>query len=514
MKKVRFQVIHTSDVHGAVTPNDYASMKEKNQGLAKVSTLLKRVRKPHSLLIDGGDIIQGNPLVYYHQKESMEAVHPMARVMNALHYDYYTIGNHEFNYGIKNLETYIDHSNATLLNSNIMANHVPKWGKPYDIVDIDGLKIGVIGVTTHYIPNWEQPSVIEGLAFLDAYETTKHWVNKIREHVDFLIVNYHGGFERDLETNELLVEDTGENQGWKMLHSIDGIDLLLTGHQHRTLMGHYNKTFYSQPSFNGQLVNEMMIEARYDGAWSFDIQGTHHDLSDVEADLEVLSLIEKTESNTQRFLDQVVGQFDRAYLIDDQLKARLYKHPLVSFINQVQLAYTNADIALCGLGNHVVGFNRKVTIRDILGTYVYPNTLVVKKMTGHTILKALEKTMSFFEVEDDEIVVSKKYTSPKLELYAYDMYDGIEYEADISKPVGSRINWVKRNDQPFDLEQEYTVALNNYRSSGGGDYVFFKACELIQDTTKEIVQLLIDYVVEHPSITIDHHDNIHIKKSS
>ena len=153
--------------------------------------------------------------------------------MNVIGYDYITIWNHEFNYGLSYLDSYMNHMNAEILNCNIRKNNLPLYGVPYIIKEINGFKIGIIGVTTHYIPNWEQPSHIENITFSDAFESTKKYAKELKKQVDFLIVNYHGGFERDFTSNELVVEDTGENQGSKMLHSIPEIDLLLTGHQHR-----------------------------------------------------------------------------------------------------------------------------------------------------------------------------------------------------------------------------------------------------------------------------------------
>lgn len=513
MKKMKLQILHTSDIHGCIYPYDYATMEHRNQGLGKLSTLIKQLKEENNLLIDGGDIIQGSPLVYYHQLKHPDQVHPMSLAMNALNYDYITVGNHEFNYGVDNLVNYFKNSKATVLNATILNEHKePLVGKPYDIKVINGLKIGVIGVTTQYIPNWEQPDIIKNLTFLDAFETTKKYVEEIRNQVDLLIVNYHGGFERDLDTNELLVADTGENQGSKMINEIEGIDILLTGHQHRTLMGIRNGVFYSQPSYNGSMLNEINIECSYNDKWAFNITGKHHLLETVKTDNSVFEPIKEVEAETQEFLDRIVGTFDKAYLITDQLEARLHKHPLVSFFNQVQLDFTDADVSLTSLGNGVVGFNKEVTVRDILGTYVYPNTLVVKKMTGHTLLKGLEKTAEFFDVEDNKIVISKKYTHPKFEMYAYDMYDGIEYTIDVSKPHGSRITSITKDDKDLDLDKEYNVVMNNYRAAGGGDYAFYANAGTVQEISEEIAQMVIDYVLEHKEITVNHKDNIKIVK--
>ncbi|QMS84208.1 bifunctional metallophosphatase/5'-nucleotidase [Candidatus Xianfuyuplasma coldseepsis] len=515
MKTVDFQVLHTSDIHGYVYPYHYATMEAANIGLAKLSTLIKQRAKHNHLLIDTGDTIQGSPLTYYYARQCDKTVHPMTTVMNALGYDYVAIGNHEFNYGLDNLHSYLDHLDATILNANLLDDLTtnPFVGVSHAITSFDnGPTVGIIGVTTHYIPNWEQPSHIAHLHFQDAFETTKRLVGELRNHVDYLIVNYHGGFERDLTTFELSTDDTGENQGAKMLQEIDGIDLLLTGHQHRLLTGSHKNTFYSQPGFNAQHLVEINIRATYDNGWTFHHEATIHDTKGIAADNHILNLLHDVESNTQAYLDTTVGYLDQPYLITDQLQARLHKHPLVSFINQVQLEYTNADISSCSLGNSVSGFNQHITIRDIISTYIFPNTLVVKECTGKELRKALEKTATFFDIDGDDIIISSEYNDPKLQLYAYDMYDPIHYTINVSKPHGSRVENLTFHNQPINDTDVFSIVMNNYRASGGGEYTFIKDCPVLNDTQMEVIEILIDYIQEHPQLSINHTKNITVTK--
>jgi len=488
-------------------------MKEMNQGLAKLQTLVKKIKKKNSLLIDTGDSIQGSPLQYYHQKSHGKTINPVAKVLNKMEYDYVTIGNHEFNYGLNYLREYLSNLKPTILNSNLIdSSESPITHKPYDIITFAGIKIGIIGVTTHYIPNWEQPAHIEGIEILDAFSTTKKYVDEIKDKVDFIIVNYHGGFERTFDTYELEVEDTGENQGSRMLKEIDGIDILLTGHQHRSLIGESSNVFYSQPGYNAQQVNEININFLItDEGISYQIEGKIHKLNDEEPDKKIIDLIQDIEKETQQYLDTPVGFLDEELIITNQLEARLNKHPLISLINHVQLEHTGADIALCGLGNDVAGFNKEISIRDILGTYIYPNTLVVKKLSGKDLRLALEKTAEFFEKKDNKIVISEKYAKPKLQLYAYDMYDGINYTINTSNVKGKRIENLRFNGKEVTDNMSFSVAMNNYRSAGGGDYTFIKNCEVVLDTQEEIVNLLVKYISKHQHIKIDHKNNITIK---
>jgi 2',3'-cyclic-nucleotide 2'-phosphodiesterase (5'-nucleotidase family) len=515
-KKLTIQILQTSDIHGYVYPFNYSTKKEEKGGLAKLSTMIKQLRNENTILIDTGDTIQGSPMTYYHAKNQPHTVNPMAKVFNHMKYDYVSIGNHEFNYGKNYLNNYLDNLDAIILNANIIdqTTNQPYRGVSHHIKTLEnGLRIGLIGVTTHYIPNWEQQSHIEDITFLDAFQSAKEMVQKLRDKVDYLIVNYHGGFEKDLQTFKPVTEDTGENQGSKMLENIDGIDLLLTGHQHRELANSVNNTTYTQPGCNARLLSKIILDFEYENQWS--VVNTSSALLEVSnqiADQQILDLLSELEQQTQVYLDTPVGFLDQDLLITDQLQARLQKHPIVSFINQIQLDFTQADISICSLGNQVSGFQKEITIRDIIGTYIYPNTLVVKELSGETLRLAIEKTAGFFDIEEEQIIFSKEYNYPKLQLYAYDMYDGIDYTLDISKPKGERIIKLLYKGKEITPKQKFKVVMNNYRSSGGGDYTFIKDAPIIIDTQKEVIELMIDYILKHKQIHIQHKNNIKIVK--
>jgi len=516
-KTFNLRILQTSDVHGYVYPRSYSTNKQMDIGLAQISTLLNRYRTENTILIDTGDTIQGSPLTYHHAKENITKQNPLSKVYNYLNYDYVTIGNHEFNYGLPYLENYLNYLNAKIINSNIINKDTssPLYGKEYEIVNFNnGPTVALIGATTHYIPNWEQPKNIEGITFNDAFEAIKKTVAFVKKHEnpDFIIVSYHGGFERDLETHELSMDDTGENQGFKILKELDDIDLLLTGHQHRTLTGKLFNTYYTQPALNGTGLGLVDIIFSFkDSTWSYevnkiDILNTHNVLPDEE----LLNIITTDEEATQLFLDTPIGKTKNDLLITDQLQARLKKHPLISFINQVQLEYSHADISSCSLGNDVSGFRKDITIRDVIGTYVFPNSLVVKEVPGKTLLMALEKTAEFFEIKNNKVIFNPKFNTPKLQLYAYDMYDNINYTIDLREPHSHRIKNVTFNNQPLDLNKTYNIVMNNYRAAGGGDYLFFKQCKTVKDIQIDVIELLINYIYDKKEITIKATDNIKI----
>ena len=507
--KKTLKIFHTSDIHGHFLSVDYARKGRTDGGIARVASFLKAHRNDGDLYIDTGDVIQGNALAYYLSKHPQKN-HPFANVLNHLQCDYLTLGNHDFNFGKSLLKSFTEAFQGTVLNANVLEKDVPFTGASHAVKVLPGgRKMGIIGVTTHYIPNWENPSHIENLVFNDAFESVKEKVAHLRNQVDLLVVNYHGGFEGDLKTGER-ASLTGENQGLKMLKEIEGIDILLTGHQHQTLCEKVGDTFVSQPGMNALGINVINIplEEPFDPN---QITGEHIQMKDYKEDEAIIGLLKDVESSTQAYLDQPIGTFDRAYTIEDGLAARQFKHPLVTWINHVQLKASGADIALCGLGNDVTGFNQAVTLRDILATYVYPNLLVVKELSGQTLKKALEKTAAFFTLKDGEIAVSEDFEHPKKAYYNYDMYDPITYTIDVRKPVGHRIQNLMFKGQKINPDDTFKVAMNNYRAAGGGEYTMIQESPLILDTQTEIVDLLIEAIAGQSELTLDDPKNITIQ---
>lgn len=503
----------TSDIHGHLCPTDYRSREERNLGLAKLSGFIRQERISHSsvMLLDNGDLTQGTPLMYRYAKFGSDGgSHPAVKALNHLRYDAAVIGNHEFNYGPDLLRKVIRQSEFPWLSANIVnkSSGIPAFGTPYFVKTTnEGVKVAILGLTTHYIPNWEQPAHIEGLEFRDALEAAKEWVSHIRavERPDVLIVSYHGGFERDPLTGETTEPLTGENQGYAICMEVEGIDVLVTGHQHRTLTGEINGVAIVQPGCNGQALGKVTIELREDDkGWMIREKKSEllFPVPGGETDEAMLALIAEDESKTQDWLDQPIGRSEGDLTIRDPIEARLKDHPFIEFINKVQMETTGTDISNTALfTDESLGFQERITMRDIVSNYIYPNTLKVLRLSGQDILYALEKSASYFTVlEDGTPTVSPAFREPKPQHFNYDMWEGIEYELDIARPVGQRVVYLQMHGAPLNLHAEYDVVMNSYRASGGGNYDMFKGKLVVREITVDMTEILADYILEHGTI--------------
>lgn len=503
---MKIKIYATSDLHGTLTPYRYSDQKEMNIGMMKLSKLIHK--DEHTLLIDNGDVLQGSPLVSYYQTNP-QGIHPIAKVFNAMKYDYINIGNHEFNYGKEVVWDFIDQCEATCITSNIYDGD-RCMGCDYVIHEFDeNHRIALIGVTTQLIPIWENPKNIENMTFDHAFNVVKKQVKTIKEkeNVQGIIVVYHGGIEKDMQTG-LPVENKGEeNLGYKMCEEIEGIDLLISGHQHRTLCGTCFNTCVTQTNFNAQEM--AYIE------WNLD----NHVLTpqiikaDGPIDWQLYELFKEEEEATQRYLDEPLAVMKEGdLLIHDGFDARLHKHPLVSFINQVQLYFTKADLSGTMLFNEAEGFQSEITMRDLVSTYPYPNTLMMLRINGKILKEYLEKCANYFTIENDEITVDPEYVIPYAEHFNYDMIDGCEYTIKVSNPRGSRITSLTFKGKIVQEEDEFTLALNNYRAGCGGNFHMFKGCEVLLSLQDDMVETLSKYMKLHPVIEVDHHDNITVIK--
>nr|WP_212920644.1 bifunctional UDP-sugar hydrolase/5'-nucleotidase [Ornithinibacillus bavariensis] len=515
------RIIYTSDIHGNAMPLLYGTNAPSNLGLAKYASIVKQVRaeNQHVLVLDNGDLIQGTPLMTHYVKSHTDKENPMIGIMNRIGIDAGVIGNHEFNFGKKVLLDAIHESNYPWLSANLVnEDDEPYFGKPYCIKTLEnGLRIAIVGVTTHYIPNWESPAHIEGIQFKDALETLKYWVKHIQqvEKPHLVIASYHGGFERDIESGEPTEALTGENQGYAMCQEIEGIDILLTGHQHRILTGEINGVLVAQPGNNGIMYGAIDVEfEQVDGTWKvIKKMANINKVGDVPADEDIISYMSELEASTQEWLDQPTGYVDGDMTIKDPFKARVDKHPFIQFIQNVQMEASGADISVTALlNNDSKGFQPVVTMRDIVSNYMYPNTLTVLELSGQDIKLALEKSADYFILDEDgTITVNPTYVTPKPQHYNYDMWEGINYTINVSKPLGSRIENITYKGDALKEDGRYHVVMNNYRANGGGDYNMFKNRPIIKEIQQDMVELILAYFEKHPTVKAEVIRNFSVK---
>ncbi|MBL4935441.1 5'-nucleotidase C-terminal domain-containing protein [Clostridium sp. YIM B02515] len=485
-------IIGTSDLHGAIYPMDYNTGAATNVGLARISTYMNNLRasNPYTMLIDNGDTIQGTPLVYYYNMIDKTAEYPMMKVMGAMHYDSWTLGNHEFNYGLETLNRVIadaNKNNITVLSANTYNNaDNTNFVRPYYYKDlvVNGhrTRVGILGLTTKTIPSWEDPAHYAGLQFNDLVAEAQKWVPVMRntEKCDVVIVAAHTGVSGASDT-------IPENQADLIAKQVSGIDAILAGHAHA------GKTYtYGNP--DGK--NVTIVEPKNgDGIFSridlnIDAQGNYTGLSaynvdtskdnTLVADPNILSLAKPYQDATLAYTNTVIGKSTGEFTGAGQTTGPT---AIMELINKVQTSAAGSELSIAApLSASARIPQGDIKRQDIMGVYVYENFLFGVNMTGKQLKNWMEWSVRYYKQTagaGDSIV-----KDPVLNIadYNLDQLYGATYDIDLSQPActadasglvvsGNRIKNLRVNGKLVNDTDTFKVAINNYRYNGGGGFM-------------------------------------------
>ena len=512
--RIQITILGTTDLHGNIYPLDYYTNKPDNRGLAKIATLVKRIRKENAnaLLIDSGDTIQGTPLAYYHNKKNNKPPDPMMLVMNSLNYDAMAVGNHEYNFGLKVLEKARSEAKFPWLSANTYNKGTEKTHyKPYLVKEVSGVRVGILGLTTPGIPSWENIPNYIGLEFREPVAEAKKWVAELRdkERADIVVVAMHMGLEEDLRTGEINPGQVpNENRAVAIAREVPGVDVIFMGHTHRDTSSIYlNGVLITQANHWGRHLARADLYMEKDlERWRVYAKGARTIPVDdkVEPDPEVLKLAEPYDAETQQWLSRVIGESAEELTAKE---ARFRDTAILDLIQRVQMDVGKADVSMVAPFNLEARIARgPVTVRDIAGLYVYENTLVVLEVTGQQLKDALEHSAKYFRPYESGKSPAD-LMDEKIPAYNFDLAEGVEYELDIRRPIGDRIQNLRFRGKPLAPTQELRLATNNYRVNGGGGYTMYKGAPVVYRSSEEIRQLIIDWVERNKTIPTQANNN-------
>ncbi|MDG4781509.1 5'-nucleotidase C-terminal domain-containing protein [Micromonospora sp. WMMD961] len=525
-------LLGTSDTHGNVYNWDYYrdaeydDSKQNDIGVAKLATLINQIRRERrgkaTLVLDAGDTIQGTPLAtYYAKQEPITATgekHPMARAMNVIDYDAVTLGNHEFNYGLPLLDLWIRQLGFPALAANAVN---AKTGKPaflpYVIKKVSlglgapTLRVGILGLTNPGVAIWDKGNVEGRLRFDDMVATAAKWVPVMRARgADLVLISAHGG---DSGTSSYGPELPNENPVALIAQQVPGIDAILFGHAHNEVVERFvtnertgAQVLLSEPSKWGQRLTRMDFTlTRERGRWAITRKAaTMLNTNTVVEDPKVLAAVRAQHQKTVAYVNQVVA---RSTVELSAAESRYRDTPILDFINHVQTEVvgtalagtTYADLPVLSIA---APFSRTavfpagdVKIRDVAGLYVYDNTLEAVVLSGAEVRAYLEYSAKYFRTVAPGVPVDPEQLSdPAVPDYNYDVFSGVDYDIDISRPVGQRITRLvlTGTDTPVADGAQFVVAVNNYRRSGGGNFPGIVKTQ-VYNAQQEIRQLLIDW---------------------
>ena len=499
-REVKLKLIETSDIHGNFFPYNFITQQDWNGSFARVYTYVQQERQTYGdnlLLMDNGDILQGQPSAYYYNFMDTISTHITAAMMNYMGFVIGNMGNHDVEAGHAVYDRWIKQCNFPVLGANIIrtSNGQP-YLKPYEIIERDGIKIAVLGMITPAIPTWLPETLWKGLSFADMEQTARKWIPIIqeKEKPDVVIGLFHAGKEA-----RTIAGKYREDASAEIAERIPGFDIIMMGHDHRRFCGKIansqgDSVLLINPANNGRTVGDIEICLTVDGdnVVRKSIQGTLTDMDKLQPSQEFMAQFTPQYQAVKTFVSEKVGTFTETI---STRPAYFGPSAFIDFIHSLQLDLTGADISFVApLSFDAEIKEGDIRISDMFNLYKYENMLYTMELTGKEIKGFLEESYAIWtnqmqSAEDHLLLLTERkdgngytFTNPS---FNFDSAAGIIYTVDVTKPAGQKITIQSlANGEPFDLNKTYRVALNSYRGNGGGE-LLTKGAGIPQDQLKD-----------------------------
>jgi 2',3'-cyclic-nucleotide 2'-phosphodiesterase/3'-nucleotidase len=503
-ERVSVSVLATTDTHGFIYPYDYFTRKPAARGLAAAATLIQEVRREtkNTLLVDCGDTIQGSSLAGVYQTEwragAPNAPEPMMLAMNRIGYDAMVVGNHDFNYGPQSLGAARDGASFPWLSANTETGGALPPFAPYLLKTVGGVKVAVIGITTAAIPQWEKPENIRGLSWLAPEEGVRRALKALEtEKPDVTLVAVHGGLGRDPDTGTVRPnEQPGENPAWQIAERFPELAAVIFGHSHGREPGRrVGRVLLVQPRPWAMEVArvDLVLERGAGEAWRL-TSATSRLLPvtpETPADPGILELARPYHEAAERYLERPVAEA-RVALSGE--RGRFEDSALVDAIHEVQLHYARAQVSFASLFQTRVEVPRgPVTLRELAALYLYDNELYAIEGNGRMVREALENASRYFRSCPDASCEHGPLVERTVMGFNYDTAQGVEYEIDLTQPVGARVRNLRYRGAPLRDDAPLRIAVNNYRAAGSAGYTMFRDAKIVWRSDRAIRDLMADY---------------------
>ncbi len=484
-KTVQISFIETTDVHGNYFPYDFLNARPGSGSMARITSYVNAQRKQKGddrvVLLDNGDILQGQPPAYYYNYIDTRSTHLCADILNFMRYDAVAVGNHDVETGHDVYDRWISQCKMPVLGGNavVTATGKPYW-KPYTIIERQGVKIAVFGMITPGIPMWLPEKLWSGLRFDDMAQTARRYMPEMRKKADVVIGLFHSGVGDGKDTEK------AEDATLYVAQSVPGFDVVFCGHDHRradrvVVNTAGDSVYVLNPAANAQAVAQADLTLVYKNG-KLAQKRVAHSLVDITAetpDEEFMQRFKAQYDSVRQFTADEIGENETAM---ETLPAFFGPSAFIDFIHQMQLSISGAEISFAApLAFDAAIPEGKIHVSDMFNLYRYENQLYVMQLSGQEIKDYLEYSYAGWTQQmtsaSDHLLLfrpnAEKLSDPWQRLqtpsFNFDSAAGILYTVDVTKPRGQKITVTGMADgRPFDLKANYRVAVNSYRGNGGG----------------------------------------------
>ncbi len=454
-------IFHTNDMHSRIKVTDDRG---NSIGLAQIAAAVKEVKSknPATLFLDAGDTFHGMPMITISKGENM------VPLLNAAGYDAMTAGNQDFNYGSAHLESLAKKLKFPLLDANVVRKSDGKnIFKPYKIFKLNGIKVGVFGLSTPETAYKTNPANVSTLEFLNPIESAQMMIKILRPKCDVVIAVMHMGVDASSEfTSERIARET------------QGIDLIIDGHSHTALTDgiRIGDTLIAQTGCYEHFLGRVTLEVE-----NHKILSKKAELLDADAvkkiapvpDKKILALIDEADAQANKLLEEVIAHSDKK-LSSERSLVRRNESELGNLTADAFRWAAKSDIAIINGGGLREDLPEgDVTKRDIMSIFPFGNTLRIAEIKGATVREMLEHSVEFYPASFGGFL----------------SVSGMTFSYDPSKPAKHRVEEIFIGGTPLDENKTYTIALGDFQTAGGDDYTMFVNSKIVGElgTFDEIV---------------------------
>jgi 5'-nucleotidase / UDP-sugar diphosphatase len=462
----KITLLHTNDSHSRVFEGKYDGM-----GFAKLATLVKQheEQNENTLLLDAGDTFHGKTFATLTKGESI------ANVLNAVGYDGLAAGNHDFNYGYERLLELSEIVDFPVLSANVIYEETGELVlPPYMIKEVDGIKLGIFGLSTPETHYKTHPKNVEGLKFTDPVAAANKMIAELKEQgVDTVIALTHLGTDASSTDTSI-----------KVAEGAPGIDLIIDGHSHT--VDNVGVSGTKIVSAGEYLKNLGVINLEFTGKELTNVTAsltTKEDAATVEPDADTATLIDEIKTAQEEILAEVAGE-TTVTLDGERDQVRKGETNLGNLITDAMLDVTGADFALTNGGGIRASIDAgEITKGEVITVLPFGNYIQTKDVTGKDVKAALENGASGYPANHG----------------AFSHVAGLTYKIDETKPAGERVHSIMIQGNPIEMDKTYSMATNDFLAAGGDNYEMFKGLAHTGDFPA-LDEAVINYIKSHGTV--------------
>ena len=512
-KEVNIKILGTSDVHGRVVPWSYgADVEDRSGSYAQIATYVNDVRKNNKnvLLVEVGDAIQDNQVEVFAKTPEYAKDNPVPKVLNAMNYDIFVLGNHEFNFGMPALDAILEDMQAKKITANFYHKDGKRYLDPTTIIEKDGVKLGIIGLTTPMSATFEKDTgYLDNMKFTSPIEETKAQIADLKaKGVDAIIVIAHMGIE-----NENNIADTGVAD---LVNAVDGIDVIIAGHMHKNVPSETIKnTLITEPHRYGTVVSEVDLTFDVDDKQAVKLLSKSAKtvpVNKLESDPKIVEIYKPYHEELRRLNNVVIGQVANDMIPQGKnhgVSIAFSKDTgMSSLIHDVQQHYSKAGVVSFAFDYETVRLDKgDIKKKDIIYNYRYAGGDVsVYEMTGKQLKQYMEWSADYFDtIQPGDTNYRYNEVRGKSKYVTFDLFGGVSYKIDLRNPSGSKIvDLTLADGRKVTDEMKLKVGMNSYRfgqlTKKGGIFegqqipVVWESKVAMGQETGTIQNMLIDYI--------------------